>query len=197
MCVDKGLSALLGVWDPMAPSPFKCRVCIILESARIAEAITEDYKDRRDTMAICKDTFTARPWMADIHRPSIRSALLRVRHCLPPANSCGLADVRVRGSQVPSAGALLLLTSAQTCGAASRSGRVALGSIGRVRSNPSPHVKFKQCSGPDAQGVGRAAEYLRRVAKETDDGLARTSASQREHFREAPRALPTPSRSRF
>ena len=53
-------------------------------------------------------------------------------------------------------------------------------------------MQFKKLLGPDIQGVGRALEYFRRAAKETDNVIVRPSANERAYFSDAVRILSTP-----
>ena len=72
--------------------------------------------------------------------------------------------------------------AARTRGEGYRAERVAMESIDRTRLNRAPHMTFKHSLDPDAEGVGRALEYFRRVAKATNDVLVRASANERGYF---------------
>ena len=86
-----------------------------------------------------------RPWMVDIRRAAtgeIRSALLRAKRHLPPANSPGQEDVFGRGGDVPREGTSVLFTAAGP-----RTEQVAMEPIGRIRLNRAPPMKFKHLLG--------------------------------------------------
>ena len=162
MCVRKRLAPSLGSRDPRLPSSFKFRACIAIESERFRGALGGDYKNG-----------------LDLRMAGIRRALLHVKRHLPPANSSGLEVDLGRGSEVPSGGTLFSLMAAQACGSGSRAGRVARGSIDRIRLNRAPHMKFMDLLGTQVLGVRRALEYFRRVAKGTDRVPVRASSKGR------------------
>ena len=65
----------------------------------------------------------------DLRRASLaelRSALLRAKKLLPPANTSGLEGVLGRCCEVPSDGTSLLLAPAQMCGSGARAEQEAL-----------------------------------------------------------------------
>ena len=76
------------------------------------EAADEVYKNRRGRTLARKDIFVGCPWLADLRRASPaehRSALLRAKKHLAPANSFGLGDAPGRGNETLSDGASSLL----------------------------------------------------------------------------------------
>ena len=104
----------------------------------------------------------------DLRRASsveLRSALLRVKKHLPPANTSGLEDVLGQGSEVPSDGTSPLLTSAHMRGFGTRAEQVATKSVDRFRLSRAPHMGYTYLLGYGAQYVGRALEYFGRVGE--------------------------------
>ena len=65
--------------------------------------------------------------------PPLRSALLRVKKHLLPANFSALEDASCRESEVPTIGTSPLLLAAQSRGTGSRAEKVALESVDRMR----------------------------------------------------------------
>ena len=53
-------------------------------------------------------------------------------------------------------------------------------SADRTRLSRAPHMKYKSLFSNGAQSMGRALEYFRRVAKQTDSASARAAAAERE-----------------
>ena len=85
VCVDKSLASSLGSWDPKSPSPFRCRECISIETARLRKALVEVYTNRCDPMAARKDISTGGPGRISQRFPA--------REASPPAaNASGIAD---------------------------------------------------------------------------------------------------------
>ena len=58
----------------------------------------------------------------------------------------------------------------------------------RILASRAPHMKYKFLLPTGAHSMGRALEHLRRVAKQTDDALARAVAAEREFICESIRA---------
>ena len=74
--------------------------------------------------------------MVDLRRaPSaeLRSTIFRVKEYLPPVNRSGLEDALGSGSEVPSDGTSLLLTSPQMCGSGTRAELGGAESVDRLR----------------------------------------------------------------
>ena len=133
--------------------------------------------------------------MVELRRASpseLRSALLRVQKRLPPSNTSGLEDVLGQGGEAPPDGTSLLLTSAQFPGAGAQAARVAMESVGRTRPSSASRMKYKFLLSNGAGSMGKALEYFRRAAKQTDNPFARAVANEREFFWEAMRILFTP-----
>ena len=102
--VDNGFASSLGFWAPGSPAPFRCHDCCASDAADRREAAIDAFQNRRDPTLVCKDIFLARPWMAGLRRASpaeLRSALLRVKRRLAPANASGLEDALGQGGDVP------------------------------------------------------------------------------------------------
>ena len=55
--------------------------------------------------------------------------------------------------------------------------------VDRIRLGRAPHMKYKYLLGDGVQYVGRALEYSRRVAKETDCAGTRGVQRTRGHLR--------------
>ena len=68
---------------------------------------------------------------------------------------------------MPWDGTSLLLMSGQIFGPSTRADQVALESVGRIRLSRAPHVAYEYLLGSGVQPMGRAAENVRRAAKET------------------------------
>ena len=73
-----------------------------------------------------------------------------------------------RGGKVPSDGTSFLLTPAQMCGSGTREEQVAMESVHRIRLSRAPRVKYEYLLSNGSQAMGRASEYSRRAASETD-----------------------------
>ena len=82
--------------------------------------------------------------------------------------------------------------TAQFSGAGAAAERVAAESVDRFRLCRAPHVRCKLLAPDGAHSTGRALEYFRRVAEQTDSVLARAVAAGRELICEFIRALHTP-----
>ena len=106
--VDKGLAASLGAWVQASTVPFKCQLRFAPGATRFREAVIDEYGRRCDPSYVSKDIFNICPRMAEIRRAStsdLRSALLRVKKHLPPANTPGLEAVLGRAGVAQSEGA--------------------------------------------------------------------------------------------
>ena len=135
-CVDCAFAPSAGAWAPGATPHFRCNVCVALDAADHRAARIDMYTARFDPTSVRKDTFAAHPGMADLSRASPeepRSALLRAKKHLAPANTSGLEDVLGHGSDVPSEGTSLLSTTAQFPGAGASTERAARESVARIR----------------------------------------------------------------
>ena len=75
---DSGLAPSMVTWCPGAAVPFRCNISGALYSAKHRDAVTEEYKNRRDPFFVSKDIFVARPWMVD----SRRTTLVKLRSVL-------------------------------------------------------------------------------------------------------------------
>ena len=107
MCVDKGYAQTFGLWMPSAPIQFRRNVCLALDSVKHREAVVDEFKSRCGLAPSCRDVFAACPRMVELRLASpseLRSALLRVKKHLAPANASGLEDALGQGSEVPSYG---------------------------------------------------------------------------------------------
>ena len=116
--------------------------------------------------------------MVGVRRASpatLHSALLRVKKHLAPANASGLEDVLGQRGEAPS-DETSLSTTAQFSGAGAQAGEVAMESVGRIRLSRAPHMKYEYLLSNGAQSTAKTLEYLRRVAKQTDDALVRAAA---------------------
>ena len=89
--------------------------------------------------------------------------------------------------EAPLDGASLFAMAAQTCGSGSLAELVALESVGRLRLSRAPHVEFKFLPGSGPSSIGRAVAYIRRVAKERGNFLAKALAQELEFTLEASR----------
>ena len=173
----------MGAQSPGASVPPRRNICGAMDSAKRCDAVIEEYKDWRDPLFTRKDIFALSPRMADFVRASLvelRSALLRVKKHLPPANTSGQEEVLGQGSEAPSDGTSLFLTSAQMCGSGTRAEQVASGSVARTCIGRAPHLRYEYLLGSGAQSMDRASGYPRRVAKETGIPLVRAAAQERE-----------------
>ena len=74
------------------------------------------------------------------------------------------------------------LMAAQTCGSGSHAAQVAMGSIDRIRLNRAPQMKFEDLLGSNLQGMDRASESFWRIANESENGLVRAVAQDREYI---------------
>ena len=83
-------------------------------------------------------------------------------------------------------------SEAHSSGAATQAGRVAMESVDRIRLSRAPRMKYKRLLSNGAQLMGRAAEYFRRVAKQTGSPQVRVLANEREYICEAMRTLFAP-----
>lgn len=140
-CADSGSALSLGAWAPTGAAHSRCRTCNALDSARHSEAAVEEYRNKCDPLSARKDIFVVGPPRAS--SAELRCALFRAKEHLPPANTSGLEDVMGQGSEVPSNGTSLLLTSAQICGSGTRAEQVATESVDRLRLSREPHMKYK------------------------------------------------------
>ena len=132
--------------------------------------------ERGDISVVCL-------WLVELSRaaPAFpRGASQRGKEHWAPANSSGLEDVLGQGSDVPTDGASSLSTTAQCSGSGAPSERVGVESVDRLRLNCAPHLKYKFLLPNAAHSMGRALEYFRRVAKQTDSASARAAAAERE-----------------
>ena len=182
-CADSGFAPWAGLRAPSGAAHFWRHSCSALDSAKYREAAVEEYKNRCDPLFARKDIFVVCPCMVDLRCASaveLRSALLRGGH------SSGLEEMLGRGSEAPSGGTSLLLTSAQMCGRR-------MESAGSIRPSRAPHMECKFLLRKGGQCMGCALEYLSRVANETDSTLVRAVAEEREFICEALRMLYTPS----
>ena len=92
--------------------------------------------------------------MVELRRASpadLRSALLRVKKHLAPANTSGLEHASGQGSEVPSDGTSLLSTTAQFSGAGAQAEKVAMESVDRIRLSRAPNMKYKYLLSRGAQ----------------------------------------------
>ena len=145
-------------------------MCGALDSVNHRDAVVEELQNRCDPLSARKNIFFVRPWMVDLRCApfvELRSALLRAKEHLPPANTSGSEDVLGRGSEALSGGTSLFLTSAQICGSGTRAEQVAMEAVDPIRFRRAPHMKYKCLLGSGVQSVGRALEYFPRVAKAT------------------------------
>ena len=55
----------------------------------------------------------------------------------------------------------------------SQADEIAMESLGRIRLNRAPEMKYKDESGPRVGSIGRVVAYFRQVIKETDNELVR------------------------
>ena len=97
-------AASVGVWSPNAPAASRCNICRAMDAAKRRESVAGEYKNRCDSASVCRDIFTACPWMVELRRapPSdLRAVLARVKKRLPPSNLSGLEDVLGRGGEAP------------------------------------------------------------------------------------------------
>ena len=97
-------------------------------------------------MLASTDFFAVWPRMLELRRASpaeLRSTLLRLKKHLAPANTSGLENALGQGSEVPSDGASLFLTTAQFSGAGAPAERAAMESVDRTRLSRAPHMKYK------------------------------------------------------
>ena len=128
-CVDNGYDSSLGTWSPGASAPFRSNICSAIDATKYREAAVDEYTNRCDPLSVCKDIFAACPRMVELPRaaPSeLRSALLRVKKHLAPANASSLEDVLGQGCDVRSDGTSLLLMTAQLSGAGAQAEKVAM-----------------------------------------------------------------------
>ena len=105
--------------------------------------------------------------MAALRRASpsgLRSAPLRVKKHLAPANTSGFEDALSQGSEVPSGGTSLLSMAAQCPGACSQNEKVAMESVDRIRLSSAPRMKYEYLLSNGAQLMDKALESFRRVA---------------------------------
>ena len=89
----------------------------------------------------------------------------------------------------PSDGASLLLMTSQFSGPGAQAEKVAWESAGRIRLSRAPRIKYKHQLPNGVQSIYQAIEYLRRVAKQTDNSLVRAVACERDFFWGAMRIL--------
>ena len=146
-------------------------------------------------MVGCKDIFAACPWMVELRRAfpaDLRSALLRAKKHLAPADTSGLEGVLGQGSEVPSTGTSLFLMTAQTSRAGAQAEKADVESAGRIRLSRSPNAKYKYLLSNGAQTMDKASEYYRRTANQTDSTLVREVARGREFMCESMRIPSTP-----
>ena len=95
-CTDSGFASPIGLWIPNASVPFRCNICRALGAAKHRESVVAEYKSRRDPASVCRDIFSACPWITGVRRASpaeLRAALVRVKKHLPPPNTSGVEDV--------------------------------------------------------------------------------------------------------
>ena len=95
-CTDSGFASSIGLWIPNAPVPFRRNICRASGAAKHRESVADEYKSRRDPASVCRDIFSACPWMTGVRRASpaeLRAALVRVKKHLPPPNTSGVEDV--------------------------------------------------------------------------------------------------------
>ena len=192
--VDNGYATSAGVWAPGA-TPARRNVCIALDGAGSRTTFIDVYTGRRDPMFVRKDIFSVCPRMVKLTRASsgeLRSALLKVKKHLAPADTPGLEDVLGQGCDIPSGGTSFLLMLAQLSGAGRPAERVAMESADSIRLGRVPHTKCKLLLPTGAQTLGRFLEYFCRVARQTDNASAPTVATEREFFCESLRALHLP-----
>ena len=194
-CVDYGYDSSLDAWSPSESTTFRCNVSSALGATMYRDAVIDEYKTRRDPVSMCKDISAACPRMVELRRatPSeFRSALLRVKKHLAPANTSGLEDVLGQGSEVPPGGTSLLSMPAQFSGAGTQAEKVAMEPVDRIRLSRAPHMKYKYLLPNGVRAMDKAWEHFRRVAKQTDSPLARAVANECEYICEARRILSTP-----
>ena len=166
-----------------------------LDVAERRDAFIDDYKSRCDPTFARKDIFADCPWVAELSRASpgeLRDALLRVRKHRAPADASGLEDALGQGSEVPSDGTTSLSTTAPFSGAGAAAEHVAMDSVDRIHLSCATHMKSKFSLRNGAHALGRALEYFRRVAEETDSSSVRAGVNRCEFFRESARVLFTP-----
>ena len=101
---------------------------------------------------------------------------MRARRCFPPANVSGREDILSRGGEAPTDGASQLLKAAKTRAAGSRADKVAMESLGRIRLNRTPVMRYAGISGPKAGATDRNPAYFRKAARVFGDELARALA---------------------
>ena len=73
----------------------------------------------------------------------LRSALLRVKKHLAPADASGFEDALSQGSEAPSDGTSLLLMTTQPSGAGTQAEKGAMESADRIRLSRAPHMGYK------------------------------------------------------
>ena len=145
-CVVSAFAASLSLRAPGASVPFRCNIRCALDAADRRVAAIEERKNRRGPMLLRKDIFAACPRMVELRRASLaelRSAPLRVKKHVAPADTSGLEDVLGQGGEVPSDGTSLFLMTAQFSGDWTPAGRLAIESVARTGLSRAPHVKYK------------------------------------------------------
>ena len=108
LCVVTGYASSLGAWRPGASTPFSLKKFgSAPDATKFREAAIDEYKNRCRPLSARNDIFAACPRMVELRLASpseLRSALLRVKKHLAPANASGLEDALGQGCEVPSYG---------------------------------------------------------------------------------------------